>query len=146
MYMVFLLLYILCALTCMGVIIASAWVAFSKARRPGWASIVPVYNVIVFLDIAGKPWWWVLIIFVAPFALYFLGFLLFMILLSFMVAMIFYGLGLVASVGGLVLSIMAAITFAKNYGFGIGFAIGLVLLPMVFLPYLAFGDAEYQPV
>src|SRR5438128_11682137 len=141
MYLLFMLLYFLCLITWLGVWIASAWAAFAKAGRPGWASIVPVYNVIVFLDIAGKPWWWVLIIFVAPFVLYFLGFLLFIILLSFMIAMIFYGLGMAVSIGGLVLSIMAAIGFARNYGYGVGFAIGLVLLPMVFLPLLAFGDA-----
>jgi hypothetical protein len=32
---------------------------FEKAGKPGWASIVPIYNTIVALEIAGRPWWWV---------------------------------------------------------------------------------------
>jgi len=39
--------------------IASLWKMFQKAGKPGWASIVPIYNLIVLLDIAGKPWWWI---------------------------------------------------------------------------------------
>lgn len=41
--------------------IASIWTIFSKAGKPGWASIVPIYNIIVFLEIVGKPWWWFLL-------------------------------------------------------------------------------------
>ena len=38
--------------------IASLWTTFSKAGKPGWAAIVPIYNLIVLLEIVGKPWWW----------------------------------------------------------------------------------------
>jgi len=31
---------------------------FQKAGEEGWKCIVPIYNVIVFLRIVGKPWWW----------------------------------------------------------------------------------------
>src|SRR5688572_11778933 len=55
---------ILCWLVWVAIMIASSWAAFSKAGRPGWASIVPIYNVIVMLDIAGKPWWWVFLLFI----------------------------------------------------------------------------------
>ena len=41
--------------------IASMWTIFSKAGKPGWASIVPIYNTIVLLEIVGKPWWWLLL-------------------------------------------------------------------------------------
>lgn len=41
--------------------IAAMWTIFSKAGKPGWASIVPIYNIIVFLEIVGKPWWWLLL-------------------------------------------------------------------------------------
>ncbi|MFA6319245.1 MAG: DUF5684 domain-containing protein, partial [Elusimicrobiota bacterium] len=40
-------------------VIVGMWKTFAKAGRPGWAAIVPVYNVIVLLGIAGKPWWWI---------------------------------------------------------------------------------------
>ena len=42
--------------------IASTWVVFTKAGKPGWASIVPIYNLIVLLEIAGKPLWWILLL------------------------------------------------------------------------------------
>ena len=39
-------------------IIAAMWTIYSKAGQPGWASLVPIYNIIVLLEIVGKPWWW----------------------------------------------------------------------------------------
>src|SRR5712691_2813356 len=35
--------------------IAAIWGVFSKAGQPGWAAIIPIYNVIVWLKVAGKP-------------------------------------------------------------------------------------------
>ncbi|MFC2137946.1 DUF5684 domain-containing protein [Bacteroidota bacterium] len=45
--------------------IVSLWMIFQKAKKPGWASIIPIYNIIVLLQIVGKPWWW-LILFLIP--------------------------------------------------------------------------------
>ena len=36
-------------------LIVTMWKIFTKAGKPGWASIIPIYNVFVMLDIAGKP-------------------------------------------------------------------------------------------
>jgi uncharacterized protein DUF5684 len=41
--------------------IAGMWKAFEKAGQPGWAAIIPVYNIIVLLQVADKPVWWVVI-------------------------------------------------------------------------------------
>ncbi|HTX89016.1 MAG TPA: DUF5684 domain-containing protein [Bacteroidales bacterium] len=41
--------------------IASCWIVFTKAGKPGWAAIIPIYNIIVLLEIVGKPWWWLLL-------------------------------------------------------------------------------------
>jgi hypothetical protein len=49
------------------ILIISMWKIFTKAGEPGWAAIIPVYNTIVFLKIAGKPIWWVILFFI-PFA------------------------------------------------------------------------------
>jgi len=38
------------------------WKIFEKAGKPGWAVIVPIYNVIVLLEIVGRPWWWILLL------------------------------------------------------------------------------------
>ncbi len=45
-------------------LIASMWKIFEKAGQPGWASIVPIYNYLVHLKIIGKPWYWILLLFV----------------------------------------------------------------------------------
>ena len=42
--------------------IASLWKVFTKAGKPGWAAIVPIYNMIVLLEIAGKPIWWIILL------------------------------------------------------------------------------------
>lgn len=46
-------------------LIASLWKVFEKAGKPGWAAIVPIYNIVVLLEIAGKPAWWV-VLFLIP--------------------------------------------------------------------------------
>ncbi len=43
-------------------IIAGYWRIFEKAGKPGWAALIPIYNVIVMLEIIGKPWWWLLLL------------------------------------------------------------------------------------
>lgn len=94
-------------------VIAAMWRIFNKAGEPGWAAIIPIYNVIVLLRVAGKPWWW---------------FLLFII-----------------PIVNLIISIIVAIDLARNFGKGGAFAAGLIFLPFIFYPILAFGDARYQP-
>jgi hypothetical protein len=46
-------------------IIAAMWKIYEKAGQPGWAAIVPIYNLYVLLKIVGKPGWW-LILFLIP--------------------------------------------------------------------------------
>lgn len=48
-----------------AVLLASLWKLFQKAGKPAWAAFVPVYNIIVWLRISGKPWWWV-VLFAVP--------------------------------------------------------------------------------
>jgi hypothetical protein len=57
-------LYYLCVLIFVVVFLAAGWKIFTKAGRPGWAILIPIYNTIVLLDIAGKPWWWILLFFI----------------------------------------------------------------------------------
>ncbi|HEV8509547.1 MAG TPA: DUF5684 domain-containing protein [Gemmatimonadales bacterium] len=50
---------VVCAL--IVVQIAAMWKVFEKAGQPGWAAIIPIYNLIVLIQIAGKPVWWILL-------------------------------------------------------------------------------------
>lgn len=46
------------------VFIIGMWKVFSKAGKPGWACLVPIYNLIVMLEIVGRPIWWLLLMFI----------------------------------------------------------------------------------
>jgi hypothetical protein len=43
------------------VFLAAQWILYQKAGQPGWAVLIPIYNVIVLLRIVGRPWWWLLL-------------------------------------------------------------------------------------
>lgn len=74
------------------VMIAAMWKVFTKAGEPGWACLVPIYNIIVYLKISGKPVWWI-ILFIIPFV-------------NFIIA--------------LLVSLGLAKNFGKGGGFGVG--------------------------
>ncbi len=44
--------------------VISIWRLFIKAGKPGWAAIVPIYNIVVMLEISGKPMWWIAMLFI----------------------------------------------------------------------------------
>jgi hypothetical protein len=84
--------------------VASMWKVFVKAGKPGWAALIPIYNLVVLLEIAGKPAWW-FILFLIPFV-------------NFVVI--------------IMLSISLAKKFGKGVGYGIGLALlGFVFYPML---------------
>ena len=37
------------------------WKIFVKAGKPGWAVIIPIYNLYVMLEIVGRPAWWLIL-------------------------------------------------------------------------------------
>jgi hypothetical protein len=44
-----------------GFFLYCMWRIFVKAGKPGWAAIIPIYNILVELEILGRPWWWLLL-------------------------------------------------------------------------------------
>ncbi len=87
-----------------AVVIAGVWKVFTKAGKPGWAAIVPIYNVIVALEIAGKPIWW-LVLLIIP---------------------------VVNLVIGIMVCIAIAQKFGKGAGFGVGLALlGPIFYPIL---------------
>ena len=101
-----------------GFMVAAMWKVFTKAGQPGWAAIVPIYNLYVMLQIVGRPAWWL--------ALYLLAVIPF-----------------VGSLIVMVLGINIAIDMAKSFGKGAGFGIGLAFLGPIFYAILGFGSAQY---
>ena len=85
-------------------IIVAMWKVFTKAGQPGWASIIPIYNLYIWCKIVGRPWWWILLMLI-PFV-------------NFIVAII--------------LSIDLAKSFGKGVGFGLGLALlGFIFWPIL---------------
>ena len=44
--------------------IVALWFILEKAGEPGWAAIIPIYNYLMVIKIAGKPWWFFLLMFI----------------------------------------------------------------------------------
>jgi hypothetical protein len=58
-------LYIVAVLFLLWVVfVVAMWKIFTKANQPGWAAIVPFYNVYVLLKVVGRPGWWLVLTFV----------------------------------------------------------------------------------
>lgn len=45
-------------------LIIATWRMYTKAGKPGWASIIPFYNTYVLLKIVGRPGWWLVLMFI----------------------------------------------------------------------------------
>jgi len=85
-------------------IVAGVWKVFSKAGKPGWAAIIPIYNIVILLEIAGKPLWWIVLFFIP----------------------------LANLVVGILISIEVAKAFGKDAGFGLGLAfLGPIFWPIL---------------
>ena len=85
-------------------LIVAMWKVFTKAGQPGWASIIPIYNLYVWCKIVGRPAWWILLMLI-PFV-------------NFVICII--------------LCIDMAKSFGKGAGFGIGLALlGIIFWPIL---------------
>lgn len=49
-------------LALMVLLLVSFWKIFTKAGKPGWAALIPIYNVIVYLQIVNRPIWWLILL------------------------------------------------------------------------------------
>ena len=88
----------------MIVVIAGVWKTFSTAGKPGWACLIPIYNLVVMLQIGGRPIWWLILMFV-PF---------------------------VNLIIALMIGIDIAKAFGKGAGFGLGLTfLGFIFYPIL---------------
>lgn len=102
---------------------------FRKMGLPGWYGVIPIWNIYQLFRQCWTPLPW-------------FGFWGALAVLSFLgVEGI---IGFVVSVLTLVISVALNYKLALAFGRGVGYCIGLSLIPIVFLPMLAFGPALYQ--
>src|ERR1044072_5827733 len=85
-------------------LIVAMWKVFTKAGQPGWASIIPIYNLYAWCKIVGRPGWWIILMLI-PFVNFIIG---------------------------IILCIDMAKSFGKGAGFGIGLALlGIIFWPIL---------------
>lgn len=85
-------------------VIAGMWKVFTKAGKPGWACLIPIYNIIVLLEICGRPLWWFILLLIP----------------------------IVQLIVGIIVSIDVAKSFGKGTGFGLGLAfLGPIFYPLL---------------
>jgi len=110
------------------VVIIGLWKTFVKAGHPGWAAIIPFYNLWIWIKIAGRPtsWFWIMLV----------GALLGWIPI----------IGWILIIAIWVMSLFLALDVAKNFGQGTGFGILLWLFSAIMYLVLGFGNYQYRQV
>ena len=86
------------------------WIVLKKAGKHGWATLIPIYNEVTYLKVAGINPWWILINLIP------------------VVGWVIYG----------IVEIVSRFTLAYSFKRGIGFGLGLVFLAIIFESVLAF--------
>jgi len=125
--LIFVIFVAIIALAAAIVMLIAKMKVYKKAGRPSWAAWVPGYNSVIDCEIGGIDPRWVLI--------YLYGSVLSIIpilgSLAYLAVVIYY-------------SIIVNVSLAHSFGKSTGFAVGLILLPVVFVPMLGFGSAQYD--
>lgn len=88
-----------------------------KAGKPLWAGFIPVYNLVLLLEIVGRPWWWILVL---------------------------IGVGFVPIVGipgAIAINIIIGIDVAKSFGKDTVFGVLYGIFSFILLPVMAFSSS-----
>jgi hypothetical protein len=85
-------------------VIAGMWKVYTKAGQPGWAVLIPIYNLYCLMKIAGRPGWWLILMFIP----------------------------IVSLVIAIIVALDIARAFGKGTGFGLGLIfLGFIFYPIL---------------
>lgn len=101
---------------------------FKKAGKPAWAAIVPIYNIVVLLEIIKMDWWHVLIV----------------VGLSVIANINNEALEIIGGIGQIVYTFIFMIKLSKTFGKSAGFGVLTAFFPYVGLMILGCGKDQYQ--
>lgn len=100
-------------------LIVATWKMYEKANKPGWAAIVPIYNIIVLFEIIGYKWYYIFLTLIGI-------------------------IPIIGTAAAILFNISYSIKLAKSFGQEVGFGIGLWLLNPIFVSIIAFSkDINY---
>ena len=125
--------------------IVALWKIYKKAGEHGWACLVPFYNNYVFYRMTWGNGWMFLLPTVLTFG-YVFGLVLFMLsgftseaVLTINMTILAIGCG----IASIVINIITLHKLSKAFGYGVGFTLGLLFLPIIFYIILGFGSSKY---
>lgn len=93
-------------------LLAGQWRTYEKGGKPGWACLIPIYNMVCIAEMGKQPTWWVIFLFIP--------------------------------LVNIVFAILLLNAMVKAFGKDAGWTVGLLFLPFVFYPMLAWGDARHE--
>lgn len=127
------------------VMIVALWKIYKKAGEHGWACLVPFYNNYVFYRMTWGNGWMFLLPTVLTFG-YVFGLVLFMLsgftgeaVPTINMTILAIGCG----IASIVINIITLHKLSKAFGYGVGFTLGLLFLPVIFYIILGFGSSKY---
>lgn len=130
--------YIFVSIAWFILMVIANWRIFTKAGRPGWLSIIPIVSGHVSYGIAWRSvFYWISLVVSAGASYCYDQW-------TAQGGMVYGVIATVAVLISFVLAILYAHKLARAFGKGVGFTLGLLLLPPVFTLILAFGSAQYE--
>jgi hypothetical protein len=117
------------------------WIVFQKAGQAGWKSLIPIYDTFVQLRIIQRPQWWGYLI---------IGVSIIQVILTYIQdgdannTMSLQFMSSIATLVSFVFSVRITHGLSQSFGHGVGFTLGLLFLPFIFYPILAFGSSTYR--
>jgi len=100
------------------IMVISYWKIFKKAGKEGWEAIVPGYNIAILSSLAG----------ITPYA----GFVVLGLLIP--------GINSLAILALFALHVINSVKLAEAFGKDSGFMLGMILVPFIFYPMIAFDE------
>jgi hypothetical protein len=105
--------FVILAIALVAFVCVVNWKLYEKANKPGWAALVPIYNVIVLLEIIGYKWYYIFV----------------------------FCAGCIPVIGALVVllfNISYNIKLAKSFGQSVGFGICMCFFAPICMAIIAF--------
>lgn len=131
-FKVLLITYIVLIAALIAILVFSIWKLFKKDGKPGYYALIPGLNLWMLFKLSGLKGYLSLIIFASLVAMFAL---IYNLLLGYAIIPLLVIIGML-----ILLYIKLSITYHKN----VSYSVGLLLLPLLFFPILAFDNSKNE--
>lgn len=102
------------------------WKIFSKANKPGWASLIPIYNQYILCQVTGVNPMWLVVVYASSIISALLG-----------------PLAFIGAIVSIYFNVLISVSLARSFGKDDEYAVGLIFLGPIFYLILGCGDSKY---